>query len=76
MYRATTTATVTGPTMTGKPQELPRKKTHQKEGRLVPGGTKMQSLIMRYGNTQTDRDLGKARHGESGWKPRKKAGEV
>ena len=54
-------ATVTGSTTKGRPQGLPRKKNHRKEGRLVPGGTKMQSLIMWYGNAQADKDLGKGR---------------
>ena len=54
-------ATVTGATAKERTQGLPRKKKRWKEGRLVPGGTKMQILITWYGNAQADKDLGKVR---------------
>ena len=60
--RAVTPATVTGSTTKGRSQGLPKKKKKcQKEGRLVPGGTKIQILIMWYSNAQADKDLGKGR---------------
>ena len=55
---------------------MTRKKKHQKVGRLVSCGTKIQNLIMWYGNDQMENDLGKGRKLGARLEAKEKGGEV
>ena len=52
-------ATDTGGATSERPKGTQHRKTHQKEGWLIPGGSQMQILIKCYGNDQANRDKGR-----------------
>ena len=58
-HQHTTAATDTGGTTNKQPKGIQQWEKRWKEGKLIPGGSQMQSLIKWYGNDQADKDKGR-----------------
>ena len=69
--RHTAAATYTRWATKKRPKGTTQKKKRRKEGRLIPEGAKMQSLVKWYGNDQANKDTGRRQK----WNAKSVAGE-